>query len=147
MNRTLKRPMFRIGGSAGTGITSGLDTPRKNYFDAGRVIPTAEEFKQVKDMYPQFQRPDIIRGKMQPSQVTPSQVRNPIGLNNAQVQSAMRRMSQRTNVNPQLQRIVDANMTTRQGRRTIGLGSSSMPRVTPAAPAAVRKTTATTEVS
>ena len=29
MNRTLKRPMFRIGGSAGTGITSGLD--RKQY--------------------------------------------------------------------------------------------------------------------
>ena len=25
MNRTLNRPMFRIGGSAGTGITSGLD--------------------------------------------------------------------------------------------------------------------------
>ena len=25
MNRTLRRPMFRIGGSAGTGITSGLD--------------------------------------------------------------------------------------------------------------------------
>jgi hypothetical protein len=29
MNRVLKRPMFRIGGSAGTGITSGLD--RQNY--------------------------------------------------------------------------------------------------------------------
>ncbi len=29
MNRTLKRPMFRIGGSAGTGITSGLDQPKK----------------------------------------------------------------------------------------------------------------------
>ena len=28
-NRTLTRPMFRIGGSAGTGITSGLDQPRK----------------------------------------------------------------------------------------------------------------------
>ena len=27
MNRTLNRPMFRIGGSAGTGITSGLDRP------------------------------------------------------------------------------------------------------------------------
>ena len=27
MNRTLKRPMFRIGGSAGTGITSGLNRP------------------------------------------------------------------------------------------------------------------------
>ena len=31
MNRTLKRPMFRMGGSAGTGITSGLDKPRKQY--------------------------------------------------------------------------------------------------------------------
>ena len=28
-SRTLTRPMFRIGGSAGTGITSGLDQPRK----------------------------------------------------------------------------------------------------------------------
>jgi len=28
-NRTLKRPMFRIGGSAGTGITTGLDTPKR----------------------------------------------------------------------------------------------------------------------
>ena len=27
MNRTLKRPMFRIGGSAGTGLTSGLNRP------------------------------------------------------------------------------------------------------------------------
>ena len=27
MNRILKRPMFKIGGSAGTGITSGLDRP------------------------------------------------------------------------------------------------------------------------
>ena len=49
--------MFRIGGSTGTGITSGLDTPRKNYFDAGRVLPTAEEFQQAKAMMPQFQTP------------------------------------------------------------------------------------------
>jgi len=33
MNRVLRRPMFRIGGSAGTGITSGLDTPRKKFED------------------------------------------------------------------------------------------------------------------
>ena len=33
MNRVLKRPMFRIGGSAGTGITSGLD--RQNYKEGG----------------------------------------------------------------------------------------------------------------
>ncbi len=31
MNRVLKRPMFRVGGSAGTGITSGLDKPREQY--------------------------------------------------------------------------------------------------------------------
>ena len=33
MNRILKRPMFRIGGSTGTGITSGLD--RQNYQNGG----------------------------------------------------------------------------------------------------------------
>ena len=47
MNRILKRPMFRIGGSAGTGITTGLDTPRQNYNLAGRVLPTQEEFKSA----------------------------------------------------------------------------------------------------
>ena len=35
MSRTLKRPMFRMGGAAGTGITSGLDRP--GYKDAGTV--------------------------------------------------------------------------------------------------------------
>ena len=57
MNRILKRPMFRIGGSAGTGITSGLDKPRQQYNIAGRVLPTQEEFEQAKAMYPQFQTP------------------------------------------------------------------------------------------
>ena len=36
MNRTLQRPMFRIGGSAGTGITSGLDKPKK-MANGGRI--------------------------------------------------------------------------------------------------------------
>jgi len=39
MNRILKRPMFRIGGSAGTGITSGLDQPRKQYAN-GTQMPS-----------------------------------------------------------------------------------------------------------
>ncbi len=46
-NRTLMRPMFRIGGSSGTGITSGLDRPgyregtqRPNMLEvAGRSLP------------------------------------------------------------------------------------------------------------
>ena len=37
MNRTLKRPMFRMSGSTGTGITSGLDKPRQQYNKAGLV--------------------------------------------------------------------------------------------------------------
>ena len=71
MNRILKRPMFKMGGSTGTGITSGLDQPQKmanggrtgymngtkNYFDAGRVLPTPEEFQQARAMFPQFQAP------------------------------------------------------------------------------------------
>ena len=42
MNRTLKRPMFRIGGSAGTGITSGLDQPRKQYAQGHLILITWE---------------------------------------------------------------------------------------------------------
>jgi hypothetical protein len=48
MNRVLRRPMFRIGGSAGTGITSGLESPRKR-FDKGsepydRAMTTTGKF-------------------------------------------------------------------------------------------------------
>jgi hypothetical protein len=48
MNRVLKRPMFRMGGSTGTGITSGLDTPRKQYSNGtdpyDRAIKTTDRF-------------------------------------------------------------------------------------------------------
>tara|TARA_R100000988_G_C3993300_1_gene164130 strand:+ start:78 stop:1124 length:1047 start_codon:yes stop_codon:yes gene_type:complete len=56
MNRVLKRPMFRMGGSSGTGITSGLDKPRQGYKIPGlvNVLPTQEEFAAAKEMYPQF---------------------------------------------------------------------------------------------
>ena len=51
-NRTLKRPMFRIGGSAGTGITTGL--PRQGYKgtdDAGdqRVKQMQSEYEFLKE--------------------------------------------------------------------------------------------------
>ena len=52
MKRVLSRPMFRIGGSAGTGITSGLDQPRKQYQDAGRVTQGLDPFvRDVKATY------------------------------------------------------------------------------------------------
>ena len=53
MNRTLKRPMFRIGGSAGTGITSGLDQPRKQYANGSmddKIKELNEAFKKYQDM-------------------------------------------------------------------------------------------------
>ena len=43
MSRVLNRPMFRLGGKADEGITSGL---RKNFIEGGwetKVMPTKEE--------------------------------------------------------------------------------------------------------
>jgi hypothetical protein len=51
MNRTLKRPMFRMGGST-SGITSGLDVPRKQYSQGtdpyDRALSTTE--RAMKDL-------------------------------------------------------------------------------------------------
>ena len=52
MNRTLKRPMFRMGGSTNSGITSGLDQPRKQYSQGtdpyDRALSTTE--RAMKDL-------------------------------------------------------------------------------------------------
>ena len=48
MNRTLTRPMFRRGGSAGTGITSGLQSPRQGYAgDDGNQNVIKNDFEKV----------------------------------------------------------------------------------------------------
>ena len=64
MNRTLKRPMFRIGGSAGTGITSGLDTPRQQYQDAGRVQQLFDERRKMFDQTIPNQRGGFMPGSV-----------------------------------------------------------------------------------
>ena len=55
-----------MGGSSGTGITSGLDTPKRGLVDGpGKysqpdffsLIPTKDEFSQAKEMFPQFKSP------------------------------------------------------------------------------------------
>jgi len=51
MTRTLKRPMFRMGGSTSSGITSGLDQPRKQYANGSeydRALSTTE--RAMKDL-------------------------------------------------------------------------------------------------
>ena len=58
MNRILKRPMFRRGGSTNEGITSGLDAPRQGYKDKGRVLPF-DMSKIVQDTVTQVQDPNI----------------------------------------------------------------------------------------
>ena len=54
MNRTLKRPMFRIGGSAGTGITSGLDQPRKQYAQGSGYMD--EKIKEIQIAFEKYQK-------------------------------------------------------------------------------------------
>ena len=50
MNRTLKRPMFRIGGSTSEGITSGLDRPRMASADMDMKI------KQLTEAYDSYRK-------------------------------------------------------------------------------------------
>ena len=46
-NNLYKRPMFRKGGSAEGGITSGLQSPRQGYNVAGRVTEVMDEMRSV----------------------------------------------------------------------------------------------------
>ena len=59
--------MFRIGGSAGTGITSGLDKPRQKYNEAGRVKQDAQ---RIFDIGMDLRKDNLIRrGAMIPGSV------------------------------------------------------------------------------
>jgi hypothetical protein len=67
MNRTLRRPMFRIGGSA-EGITSGLDMPKTNasrqgYEPGGNVMPESDGYKSPLGL--KFTEMDLSRFKNQ----------------------------------------------------------------------------------
>jgi hypothetical protein len=64
MNRTLKRPMFRMGGSTGTGITSGLDASRQQYDEGNRVRKLFEERKSMFDQTLPDQRSGFMPGSV-----------------------------------------------------------------------------------
>ena len=62
MNRILRRPMFRKGGSA-EGITSGLDKPKRGLVDepggyAGDLEKIQEQRNLINELAPRTQRPD-----------------------------------------------------------------------------------------
>ena len=64
MNRTLRRPMFRMGGSTGAGITSGLTAPRQQYNEAGRVQKLFEERKKMFDQTVPQERGGFMPGSV-----------------------------------------------------------------------------------
>ena len=55
-NRTLRRPMFRMGGSTGEGITSGLEAPRQNYATAGDVKKITDQRDLINQLAPRTER-------------------------------------------------------------------------------------------
>ena len=57
MNRTLRRPMFRMGGSTGEGITSGLQAPRQNYELAGSVKNIEQDLPALRNLYDKYSAP------------------------------------------------------------------------------------------
>ena len=60
--RTLNRPMFRTGGSAGTGITSGL-APRQGYSN-GTMVEQIQNQKSILDaLAPRTPRPQPSMAK------------------------------------------------------------------------------------
>ena len=63
MNRILKRPMFRIGGSAGTGITSGLDQPRKQYANGSEY--NLKDYERERRMIEEMMRQEQLRKEME----------------------------------------------------------------------------------
>ena len=75
MNRTLRRPMFKMGGSTNEGITSGLDKPKRGLVDEpgkysqpppmkldyniSQMFPTEAEMSEARKYYkPYFERPE-----------------------------------------------------------------------------------------
>lgn len=57
MNRTLRRPMFRMGGSTGEGITSGLQAPRQNY-ELGKSVKNIEQdLPTLRNLYEKYSAP------------------------------------------------------------------------------------------
>ena len=55
MNRTLRRPMFRMGGSTGEGITSGLETPKRGRVDGpGGYAGDIEKIKAQRNLINQL---------------------------------------------------------------------------------------------
>lgn len=115
-----------FGSDLGSLVSSGAKAYLKSQKEDGPFKQTA------------VQAPKITRTASTVSVAGLAALRNPVGVNNPDVRTAMQRLSQRTNVNPDMQRISQQYMTKRQGARTMDVGSPGLPRVRTAPPASVR---------
>ena len=75
MNRILRRPMFRIGGSAGTGITSGLNTPKRGLVDGPGKYSQDQQDRAQKTTTQDFTKEDIERALGEVSAVNREKVK------------------------------------------------------------------------
>ena len=75
MNRILTRPMFRIGGSAGTGITSGLNTPKRGLVDGPGKYSQDQQDRAQKTTTQDFTKEDIERALGEVSAVNREKVK------------------------------------------------------------------------
>ena len=64
MNRILRRPMFRMGGSSGTGITSGLDQPKAKRADFTIDDAMREEDRKLREAMAAYKRYQMSGGTM-----------------------------------------------------------------------------------
>ena len=64
MNRILRRPLFRMGGSSGTGITSGLDQPKAKRADFTIDDAMSEENRKLREAMAAYQRYKMSGGTM-----------------------------------------------------------------------------------
>ena len=135
--------VYEFGKTAYGYVDSFLDSELGSVVKSGAKAYVASQDKDARRPFqaPQLKLPKIERTASTVRPVSLSALRNPVGVNNPQVQTAIRRISGRNNFNPQIQRIMQQNMTARQGRRTVGVGSASLPRVAVTPAAAVRRET------
>ena len=135
--------VYEFGKTAYGYVDSFLDSELGSVVKSGAKAYVASQDKDARRPFqaPQLEMPNIKRSASTVSVAGLAALRNPVGVNNPQVQTAIRRISGRNNFNPQIQRIMQQNMTARQGRRTLGVGSASLPRVAVTPAAAVRRET------
>ncbi|MGB1651386.1 MAG: hypothetical protein ACPHEP_10180 [Acidimicrobiales bacterium] len=96
---------------------------------------------------PEHEGPRFIQSRYRPGQAQRTAPTQIVGMRNADLQTAIRRMMSRSSSNPDMARLVRDTMVRRniqQGRKYIGIATPQLPKATKMAAADVRKETKVT---